>query len=438
MNKVFKVSPSGPLKGLVKVPGDKSISHRSIMFSSLAEGVSHISGFLQGEDALATIRAFRDMGVDIQGPDENGGVKIQGVGLYGLQAPSGPLDLGNSGTTMRLLAGLLSGQRFDCQLSGDASLSKRPMRRVADPLTSMGAKIKTTDEGTPPLYIYGSQTLKGIDYLMPIASAQVKSCLLLAGLYAKNQTCVMERAVTRDHTERMLQGFGYEVKRSGMRVCVTGGGRLLGRDIVIPGDISSATFPMVAASITPNSDIVIENVGINPSRVGVINILRMMGADIHLSDVTEIAGEPVANISIRYAPLKGINIPKDQVSLAIDEFPALFVAAAHATGTTVLSGAAELRVKESDRIQCMADGLKILGIPCEVQSDGMVVHGGSRTQGGRVNGHGDHRVAMAFSLAAINGEGEVIIDDCENVNTSFPNYVSLMQQLGVQIQEIEA
>lgn len=434
MNKVFRISPTGALRGQIQVPGDKSISHRSIMFSSLAEGVSHITGFLEGEDAIATLEAFRSMGVDIQGP-KDGVVKVQGVGLYGLQAPPGPLYLGNSGTTMRLLAGLMSGQSFDTQLTGDASLSKRPMKRVADPLTSMGAKIKTTDEGTPPLYIYGGQTLKGIDYLMPIASAQVKSCLLLAGLYAQKQTCVMERAVTRDHTERMLQGFGYAVKRSGMRVCVTGGGRLHGRNIAIPGDISSATFPMVAAAITPGSDVTIENVGVNPTRVGVINILRMMGADISLGEVHEIAGEPVTSLRIRHAPLKGITIPKDQVSLAIDEFPALFIAAAHATGTTVLSGAAELRVKESDRIQCMADGLKILGIPCEVQSDGLVVHGGSRIQGGRVNGQGDHRVAMAFAIAGINSDAEVIVDDCENVNTSFPNFIRLMSSLGMQIVE---
>jgi len=367
----FLVQPGGVLTGSIRVPGDKSISHRSIMLGSLAEGTTLVSGFLQGEDNLATLNAFRALGVNIQGP-ENGEVVIEGVGMHGLKQPAGEIYLGNSGTSMRLLTGLFSAQGFDCVLSGDKSLSGRPMRRVTEPLAKMGAVIETTEKGTPPVHIRGGQRLSGIDYDMPVASAQVKSCLLLAGLYANGQTCVSEPAPTRDHTERMLRGFGYAVQTHGNRICVQGGGKLTATNIDVPADISSAAFFMVGASIASGSDLTLQHVGINPTRIGVINILRQMGADISLSNEREIGGEPVADIRIRSAALRGIHIPEDQVPLAIDEFPAIFIAAACAEGQTILTGAHELRVKESDRIAVMADGLKILGIDARPTDDGMV------------------------------------------------------------------
>jgi len=427
----FIVSPGGTLTGDIRVPGDKSISHRSIMLGALAEGTTEVSGFLEGEDNLATLNAFRAMGVNINGP-ENGRVRIEGVGLHGLRAPAEPLYLGNSGTSMRLLSGLMAAQGFDCTLTGDASLSGRPMRRVTTPLAEMGAKINTNEAGTPPLHIQGGQALTGIEYDMPVASAQVKSCLLLAGLYAKGKTCVREPAPTRDHTERMLQGFGYAVKRDGKRICLEGGGRLSATRIDVPADISSATFFIVGASIAEAADITLKHVGINPTRIGVITILRLMGADITLSNEQQVGGEPVADIRVRSAALKGIRIPEDQVPLAIDEFPAIFVAAACAEGETVLTGARELRVKESDRIQVMADGLQILGVDARPTDDGMVIQGGQIAQGS-VQSHGDHRIAMSFAMAALRASGPVEIHDCANVDTSFPGFAQLAQQAGLVI-----
>jgi len=427
----FHVAPGGKLIGRVRVPGDKSISHRSIMFGSLAEGVTEVTGFLEGDDALATLQAFRDMGVNIQGPD-NGRVVIDGVGMHGLKQPVKALDMGNSGTSIRLLSGLLAGQGFDVTLVGDSSLAKRPMRRVTNPLAEMGAVVESNETGTPPLHIRGGATLKGIDYKMPMASAQVKSCILLAGVYAEGETCVTEPAPTRDHTERMLQAFGYEVTREGGQACLQGGGKLTAANIEVPADISSAAFFMVGASIAPGSDIVLEHVGINPTRIGVINILKAMGGDITLLNERQIGGEPVADIQVRYAPLKGIDIPLDQVPLAIDEFPALFVAAACADGTTVLSGAEELRVKESDRIQVMADGLLALGVDAQPTPDGMVINGGEIGTG-TVESHEDHRISMSFAMAALRASGEIVINDCANVNTSFPGFVQLAASSGVKI-----
>ena len=414
------------------MPGDKSISHRSIMLGSLAEGVTEVEGFLEGEDSLATLQAFRDMGVVIDGPNQ-GRVTINGVGLNGLQAPPGPLYVGNSGTSMRLLCGLLAGQMFDSVLMGDASLSKRPMGRVAKPLREMGARIETADEGRPPLRIMGDSRLMGMDYTMPMASAQVKSCLLLAGLYAAGSTSVVEPAPTRDHTERMLKGFGYPVKVEGAKVTIEPGHKLSACKIDVPADISSAAFFMVAASIAEGSDLVLEHVGINSTRIGVINILRAMGGDLTLENEREVGGEPVADIRVRYAPLKGIDIPLDQVPLAIDEFPVLFVAAACAEGRTVLRGAEELRVKESDRIQVMADGLQALGIKAEPTHDGIIIEGG-QMQGGQVDSHGDHRIAMSFSVASLRAAGDILITDCANVATSFPGFVSLASSVGMQVR----
>ncbi|GMR08981.1 MAG: hypothetical protein BMS9Abin26_1993 [Gammaproteobacteria bacterium] len=433
----FIVNPGGALTGSVRVPGDKSISHRSIMLGAIADGDTTVDGFLAGEDNLATLEAFRSMGVDIEGADD-GRLVIHGVGLHGLKRPDRPLDLGNSGTSMRLLTGLLAGQEFDVELTGDESLSNRPMRRVTDPLREMGASIETADDGTPPVMIHGGQSLTAIEYRMPVASAQVKSCVLLAGLYAHGRTCVTEPATTRDHTERMLQGFGYPLDRDGSKICVTGGGRLRATSIHVPADISSASFFMVGAAIAPGSDLLLKQVGINPSRDGVINILRLMGADISLSQQGQVGGEPVADIRVRYRKLKGIAIPVEQVPLAIDEFPAIFVAAACAEGRTELRGAGELRVKESDRIAVMADGLKSLGVSAEPTPDGIIIEAGGMSDGGlsggTVQSHGDHRIAMAFAMAALAASGPITIENCANVCTSFPNFADLAANSGLQIE----
>ncbi len=428
----FKVSPGGQLTGRLRVPGDKSISHRSIMLGSLADGVTEVSGFLEGADSLATLQAFRAMGVTISDPAD-GQVTIEGVGLHGLQAPAQALDLGNSGTSMRLMSGLLAGQSFDVTLSGDASLSTRPMRRVVDPLLQMGARIETTTAGTAPLQVRGDTPLHGIDYVMPVASAQVKSCLLLAGLYAGGTTCVTEPAPTRDHTERMLSGMGYPLLSEAGQVCLEGGHALQAIAIDVPADISSAAFFLVGASIAPGSELVLEHVGMNPTRTGVIDILQQMGAAIDVSNRREVGGEPVADLHVRAAELHGIEIDPALVPLAIDEFPAVFVAAACASGRTVLTGAEELRVKESDRIQVMADGLQQLGIAATPTPDGMLIDGG-RLTAGQVNSHGDHRIAMAFAMAALSAQGTIEILDCENVNTSFPGFVGLASKTGLAIE----
>lgn len=430
---VFLANPGGKLSGRIRVPGDKSISHRSIMLGSLAEGTTHVEGFLEGEDALATIQAFRDMGVVIEGP-HHGRVTVHGVGLHGLKAPVGPLYMGNSGTSMRLLSGLLAAQPFDTTLTGDPSLSKRPMNRVAKPLREMGAVIETGPEGRPPLMIKGGQRLTGMDYEMPMASAQVKSCLLLAGLYAAGRTSVTEPAPTRDHTERMLRGFGYPVTVDGSTASLESGHKLTATHIEVPADISSAAFFLVAGSIAEDSELVLEHVGINPTRTGVIDILKLMGGDITLENQREVGGEIVADIRVRSAKLKGIDIPEDLVPLAIDEFPVLFVAASVAEGRTVLRGAEELRVKESDRIQVMADGLIALGVKAEPTPDGIIIEGGS-IGGGEVWAHGDHRIAMSFSVASLRATAPIRIHDCANVATSFPNFLALSAQVGIRVAE---
>jgi 3-phosphoshikimate 1-carboxyvinyltransferase len=422
------------LKGHIRVPGDKSISHRSIMLGSLAEGVTEITGFLEGEDALATLQAFRDMGVVIEGPD-HGRVIVQGVGLHGLKAPDHELYMGNSGTSMRLVSGLMAAQRFSVTLTGDASLSRRPMRRVTDPLAAMGARIQAGEGGCPPVRVQpASGGLRGISYSMPVASAPVKSALLLAGLYAQGMTEVTEPAPTRDHTERMLRGFGYAVETEGSTIRLQGGGRLQATRIRVPGDISSSAFFLVAASIVPGSDLTIESLGMNPTRTGVIDILKLMGADIEVMAPREEGGEPVADVRVRYAPLRGIRIPEALVPLAIDEFPVLFVAAACARGETVLTGARELRVKESDRIQVMADGLAALGISADPTEDGIRILGGVMDSA-EVESHGDHRIAMAFSVAGLRAEGRIVIRDCATVSTSFPGFADLARSVGFVIDE---
>jgi 3-phosphoshikimate 1-carboxyvinyltransferase len=336
---------------------------------------------------------------------------------------------------MRLLSGLLAGQPFDSVLTGDKSLESRPMRRVTEPLALMGAEIETQANGTAPLHIKGKTDLHGINYAMPIASAQVKSCLLLAGMYAGGETTVTEPAPTRDHTERMLNGFGYPVKRDGATASINNQGKLTAAQIDVPSDISSAAFFLVGASIAPNSDVTLRHVGVNPTRTGVIDILRLMGANIEVLNERSVGGEPVADLRVRSSQLKGIEIPEHLVPLAIDEFPVLFVAAACADGKTVLTGAKELRVKESDRIQVMADGLQILGVDAQPTEDGMIIQGGV-IGGGAVESHGDHRIAMSFSIAGLRANAEITIYDCANVNTSFPEFRQLAGQLGLNLRSV--
>jgi len=430
----FYLEPGGKLTGRIRVPGDKSMSHRAIMLGSIAEGRSSVSGFLQGEDALATLAAFRQMGVAISDPVA-GELTIDGVGLHGLAPPERVMDVGNSGTSIRLMAGLLAGQRFDSILTGDQSLLRRPMARVITPLSQMGALI-SSHEGCPPLEVMGGRALTGIHYDMPVASAQVKSSVLLAGLYASGHTSVTEPAPTRDHTERMLRGFGYPVVTDDGVIHLQGGGTLTATDIDIPADISSAAFFLVGASIAPGSDLILEHVGINPTRDGVITILREMGADIEVISERSVGGEPVADIRVRYAPLRGIEIPIEEVPLAIDELPVILVAAACAEGVTVLRGAEELRVKESDRIASMADGLNQLGITNRVQPDGIEVVGGEPS-GGVIATHYDHRIAMSFSMAALRASDRIKVSDCAHVATSFPGFAELAVQTGLRLEVAE-
>ena len=432
----FHLQPGGRLQGEARVPGDKSISHRAIMLGAVAEGTTRVRGFLQGQDALATQAAFESMGVSITTVGE-GELSIAGVGLHGLQAPSTVLDLGNSGTAMRLLAGLLAGQEFACELDGDASLRKRPMQRVIDPLQAMGARIDSAADARPPLRISPCAGLQGIHYPLPMASAQVKSCVLLAGLYARGQTSVLEPAPSRDHTERMLRGFGCPLQRDARGVIsLRGGGRLRACDIDVPADISSAAFFLVGAAIADGSDLLLTDVGMNPTRLGVINILHAMGADIRVLRTRQSGAEPVADLHVRSAPLQGIEIPRDQVPLAIDEFPVLSVAAACARGRTVVRGARELRVKESDRIAAIAAGLDTLKVTTEVLEDGIVIEGlgpEGRFDGGAIDSHRDHRIAMAFAVAALRAGDELIIRDADLVATSFPGFDRLAQRLGLRI-----
>lgn len=422
------------MRGRVRVPGDKSISHRAVILGALAEGTTHLNGLLEATDVLATIAAFRDMGVTFTRA-QAGQLTINGTGLRGLKAPSRPLDMGNSGTAMRLLAGVLAAQRFDSELTGDASLRRRPMARVTTPLQQMGAEITLAEGGCPPLRIAGGCRLHAINYEMPIASAQVKSALLLAGLYATGTTSVAEPAPTRDHTERMLSAFGYAVNRKNTAVNLQGGGRLKATELAIPADLSSAAFFVVAAAITPGSDLILENVGVNPTRTGALTLLGQMGAQIDVTNHREIDGEPRGDLRVTGGRLRGITIAEDAVSLSIDEFPILFVAAACAEGETVLRGAAELRIKESDRIAVMAQGLRRLGVDARDTTDGIVIRGGALT-GGEVDSHGDHRAAMAFAIAGLRAGSAVTVRDCANVETSFPGFVGLAREAGVAIEVV--
>jgi len=424
----WSVSPGQALRGEIEVPGDKSISHRAVMFAALADGISNIDGFLEGEDTRATAAIFSQLGVRIETPSPSQRI-VHGVGIDGLRPPVAPLDCGNAGTGMRLLAGLLSAQNFDSVLVGDESLSKRPMRRIMDPLAKMGARIDSEPGGVPPLRIHGGQSIRGMDYTLEVASAQVKSAVLLAGLYAEGETVVREPHPTRDYTERMLSAFGVDIEFSPGHARLRGGQRLRATDIAVPADFSSAAFFIVAASIVPGSELRLHAVGLNPRRTGLLTALRAMGADIAEENRSEHGGEPVADLVVRHAPLHGIEVPVEIVPDMIDEFPALFVAAACASGNTVVRGAAELRVKESDRLASMSTGLRALGIRVDETADGATLHGG-RIGSGAVESHGDHRIAMAFSVAAQVASGEIEISEVANVATSFPNYDALARSVG--------
>ena len=429
----WQCAPVDAVRGTVRVPGDKSISHRAIMLGALAEGTTEVSGFLEGEDCLATMRAFQAMGVEIVHHGA-GRVTIHGTGLHGLRAPAAPLDVGNSGTSMRLLAGVLAGQPFDAVLVGDTSLMKRPMRRVTEPLTLMGAEIATSDAGTAPLVIHG-RPLHGMDYTLPVASAQLKSALLFAGLFADGTTRITETGVSRDHSERMLRGFGVSVEKDGATLAIRGGQRLSACEVVVPGDVSSAAFFIVAALIAREGALLLENVGMNPTRAAVVEILRAMGGDIEILHAREAGGEPVADLRVRPSRLRGIAINEALVPIAIDEFPVLFIAAACAEGETRATALHELRVKESDRLAAMEAGLRALGVDCAASADAMVIHGkpGTAFSGGTVESLGDHRIAISFAVAALRAAAPIVVRDCANVATSFPSFQALAQGVGMVV-----
>jgi 3-phosphoshikimate 1-carboxyvinyltransferase len=427
------VEPSAPISGTVCVPGDKSISHRALMLGGIASGVTEIRGFLPGEDCLATLAALRAMGIRIEQHSATE-VSIHGVGKHGLGAPAAPLDMGNSGTAMRLFAGLLCGQAFPSELIGDESLTNRPMGRVIRPLSMMGAAIAAENE-RPPLRISPVSELTGMLYRLPIASAQVKSAILLAGLYARGETVVVEPAVTRDHTERMLRLMGAKIVSGESQISLQGEQTLSGAKIDVPADLSSAAFIILAALLARDCEVSIPGVGVNPTRTGVIDILRDMGADISLDNVRLFGEEPVADLLVRSSHLHGINVEPARVSLAIDEFPILFIAAGSAIGETRFSGIGELRVKESDRIAAMSAGLRTLGISVDETDEGATVRGGPFA-GGAIDSFGDHRVAMAFAVAAIRADGPLRIENTASVNTSFPGFADCLRGLGVDLSEM--
>jgi 3-phosphoshikimate 1-carboxyvinyltransferase len=431
MTREWIASAGGPLRGSLRVPGDKSISHRALMLAAIAEGSSRIRGFLEGEDTRATARILQQLGVRIEAPSPGERV-VHGVGLHGLRASAEPLDCGNAGTGMRLLAGLLAGQGFASELVGDSSLSARPMARVMAPLARMGARIGSREGGLPPLRIDISNGLQGIEFTNEVASAQVKSAVLLAGLYGTGRTCVREPQPTRDYTERMLAAFGWPVRIEGDSVCLDGGHRLQATDIDVPADFSSAAFLLVAASLLPGSDLRLEAVGMNPRRTGLLRALRMMGADIAEESPRQQGGEAVADLLVRHAPLQGIALPLALVPDMIDEFPALFVAAAAAKGDSRFEGLGELRVKESDRLGSMARALAALGVAVDEAADSLRVAGGS-LHGGAVDSRGDHRIAMALAVAGQVAAGPVRIADCANVDTSFPGFLELARGAGMQV-----
>ncbi|MDD4371893.1 MAG: 3-phosphoshikimate 1-carboxyvinyltransferase [Anaerostipes sp.] len=422
-----QLTKAAGLQGTLQVPGDKSISHRAVMFGSLAKGTTHISNFLSGADCLATIGCFQAMGVEIIQDGNN--VTVYGNGLHGLKKPEHTLDVGNSGTTTRLISGILSGQDFDVILSGDESLNRRPMNRIMKPLQMMGAEIESVNgDGCAPLAIHG-RNLKAVHYKSPVASAQVKSCALLAGLYADGKTSVTEPVLSRNHTELMLRSFGVKVESEGTTATITPPEEMTATDIVVPGDISSATFFIVAGLITPNSCITLKNVGINPTRDGVLRVCRQMNADITLTNVQDEGGEPTADIVVKTSKLKGCVIEGEVIPTLIDELPVIALLAAFADGETVIRDAHELRVKESDRIELTVDNLIKMGVDAQGTEDGMIIHGGKPLHGASIHCKYDHRIAMTFSIAGINAEGATIIEDSECVDVSYPTFYEELQTL---------
>jgi 3-phosphoshikimate 1-carboxyvinyltransferase len=438
------LDPGSRVAGELTVPGDKSISHRALMFGGIAEGDTEITGFLAGEDCLSTLRALQAMGVSIERPEEqlahgsSGHVLVHGVGPDGLRPSADPLDMGNAGTAIRLFMGLLAPQRFDSTLIGDDSLMRRPMERVAGPLRSMGANIKTLD-GRPPVEIGASSGMRAIDYALPVASAQVKSAILLAGLQAFGRTHVTEPAPSRDHTERMLGAFGVEVLRDGPRIAIEGGQTLRGTQVKVPGDFSSAAFFIVAGCLAAENGLLLRNIGVNPTRTGLIELLQQMGADIRVQlhggrGAADPNGEPIADIEVHKSRLRGIKVPEGLVPLSIDEFPVFFVAAACAEGETLVRGALELRVKESDRLAAMAQGLTTLGVENQLLADGLWIRGADGFGGGTIDSHGDHRIAMAFAIASLKARAPIEILDVANVATSFPSFVATARAAGLHIE----
>ncbi len=430
----YRLQPGGTVSGTVRVPGDKSISHRALMLGGIAEGVSEINGLLASEDCLATLSALLELGVSIERPDRER-VIVHGTGMNGLHRAAGPLNMGNAGTAMRLTMGLLAGRPFESALIGDASLMRRPMERVAVPLRLMGAEV-LTNEGRPPVRILAGHGLKAIDYELPVASAQVKSAILFAALRASGRTRVTEPAPTRDHTERMLATFGVELVRSGPTIALEGGQTLRGAGIDVPGDFSSAAFFLVAGCLAADQPLTLTNVGVNPTRTGLIELLREMGADIRVrAQARSSSAEPVADIEVRAGPLRGIKVPESMVSLAIDEFPVFFIAAACAEGDTLVRGALELRVKESDRLAAMAEGLGRLGVEHDLLPDGLWIRGRGGLTGGTIDSNGDHRIAMAFAVASLRAGAPIEILDVANVATSFPAFVTTARAAGFRIEE---
>ena len=429
---VWRIEPAaGPLRGELRVPSDKSISHRAVILGGLAHGRSIVRKVLLGEDIKSTIRAMEALGARIEGDPE----EIEIVGSPDPASPSKTIDCGNAGTLIRLLTGAICGRGVSCRLNGDRSLRRRPMRRIVDPLAAMGANIDTTPEGTAPLAIAAVKKLQRIEHKMAIASAQVKSAILLAGLSSANGAAVIEFEGTRDHTERMLPSFGAQLRQSGPRIEVGPCSQLNAAEIKVPADISSAAFFMAAATIVPDSDLLLREVGLNPTRTGIIDLLRRMGAKIDCINERMLGGEPVADLRVRYAPLKGITIGRAEVAGAIDEFPVLLAIAAHAQGTTVLTGAEELRHKESDRIAAMATALRAASLDAQEQPDGITITGASLAAC-EVDSHGDHRIAMAMATAALMATAEVTVHDCANVDTSFPHFTESCASVGWQIATI--
>ena len=415
----------------ITVPGDKSISHRSMIIAGIAEGVTNVSGFLESADCMATMQAMQSMGVKIE--QINDEYCVHGVGKYGLTRPeNGQIDCGNSGTGMRLLSGIVAAQKFNSEIFGDESLNSRPMTRITKPLKLMGADVSATKKGTAPLKFKAVAGLAAIHYESPVASAQVKSCVLLAGLYSDGEVSLTEPKLSRDHTENMLRGFGCKLQSDDLTVKMQGGQSLRATQIVVPADISSAAFFMVLAVLLPNSVITFKNLCVNPSRTGVISILRLMGADISFVNEATVAGEKIADVVVKSSQLKGVDIPHEYVASAIDEFPVLFIAASLAKGQTKLTNAIELRKKESDRITVMANGLKLLGIECEELEDGLLITGGE-LHGGIVDAEDDHRCAMSFLIAGQLSKQAISVKNCENIITSFPNFLDICHDLGLQI-----